>query len=149
MNREEFWKLISLVDIPALDSGDENAALVPLERALASEDETNLESFEEHLSQCLYSLDGAVYAENAGESRGSDDAFLYARCYVVAKGQAHYEAVLGKPELMPKTLEHWCEALLYCHHNAWANLKEGAASDWTFDASVSYESGSNEELWPR
>ncbi len=50
---------------------------------------------------------------------------------------------------MPKTLEQWCEALLYPHRRAWATLTGADESDWPFEASVSYESGSNEELWPR
>ena len=35
--------------------------------------------FEEALAQKLYAIDGEAYAQNAGESGCSDDAFLYAR----------------------------------------------------------------------
>lgn len=80
-----------------------------------------------------------------GESGDSDDAFLYARCYVVAQGRERYEATLMNPALMPQTIGEWCEALLYPQRNAWAQITGKDASD--FDSSVSYESGSNEDLW--
>lgn len=108
---------------------------------------TELESFEERLSQCLYALDGRVYADNSGESADSDDGFLYARCFIVAQGQEHFEATLRNPGLMPKTLDGWCEALLYPHRQAWAGITGNDESEWAYDASVSYESGSNTDLW--
>ena len=149
MTRTDFWKLIAHVDREALDAGDEDTALEPLQQRLRSLSEPDLESFEEHLSQCLYALDGQVFADESGESRGSDDAFLYARCFVVARGKAHYEATLKDPKLMPKSLDHWCEALLYPHRRAWADLTGKDESEWAYGASVSYESGSNERLWPQ
>jgi hypothetical protein len=149
MTRDEFWEHVESIDRSALAAGDEDGAIEPLEQRLQSLSVADLEAFEEHLSQCLYALDGEDYAKESGESGGSDDAFLYARCYVVAQGRKHYEATLKNPKLMPKALEHWCEALLYPHRRAWSMLTGADESEWTFDASVSYESGSNEELWPR
>lgn len=149
MTREAFWNHIERIDRKALLEGDEDAAIAPLERHLTSLDPADLESFEEHLSQCLYALDGLAFANQSGESGDSDDAFLYARCFVVAQGQQHYEATLRDPSLMPKTLDGRCEALLYPHRRAWAVITGTDESEWAFDASVSYESGSNEQLWPR
>jgi hypothetical protein len=149
MTREEFWHHIDSIDKEALREGDEDSAIAPLEEQLSSLSVAELEAFEEHLAQCLYALDGQVFADESGESGDSDDGFLYARCFVVAQGRARYEATLASPELMPKTLDGWCEALLYPHRNAWARLTGKDASEWEFDSSVSYESGSNEELWPR
>jgi hypothetical protein len=148
MTRDKFWKLIASVDLEALEAGDEVAAIEPLQERLGSLSVPDLEMFEEHLSQCLHALDGQVFADESGEAGGSDDGFLYARCYVVARGRAHYEAALKNPKLMPKILDHWCESLLYPHRKAWAKLTGKNESEWTFDASVGYESGSNEELWP-
>ena len=148
MTDPEFWQLISAIDVEALDDGMEDEAVEPLREALAGKTESELFDFEELLSQKLHAIDGEVFAEQAGDAGGSDDGFLYARCYVVAKGRAFYEAVLSDPTRMPKSIEQWCESLLYQHHEAWAELTGNDESDWPFQASVSYESGSNRDLWP-
>ena len=147
MAETEFWNLIAKVNATALDHGNEDAAVQPLQYALSALPEQKLADFGEVLSQKLYALDGKTYAQNAGESGDSDDGFLYARCYVVAKGQKFYESVLADPRKMVKSIDQWCEALLSVHWNAWADLTGNDASDWPFAASVSYESGSNETLW--
>jgi len=147
MTDHEFWQLIALIDVTALDDGDEDEAIAPLEVRLSMRSEAELFAFEEALSQKLYAIDGEQFADQAGESAGSDDGFLYARCYVVAKGRAFYEAVKSDPSRMPKSIEQWCEALLYPHRKAWAEQAEGDPSGWPFVATVSYESGSNRALW--
>ena len=147
MTDPEFWQLIAAIDVAALDDGLEDEAVEPLREALDGKTESELFEFEELLSRKLYAIDGEAFADQAGDSRGSDDGFLYARCYVVAKGQAFYESVLSDPTRMPKTIEQWCESLLYPHREAWADLTGNDESDWPFRASVSYESGSNRGLW--
>lgn len=149
MTREEFWQHLEVIDREALLEGDEDSAIAPLEERLSTLMVPELESFEEHLAQCLYALDGSAYADESGESGDSDDGFLYARCFVVAQGRNQFEATLKNPKLMPKTLDGWCEALLYPHRNAWARLTGRDGSEWEFNSSVNYESGSNEDLWPR
>jgi hypothetical protein len=114
---------------------------------LVKKPEEELFAFEEQLALHLYAIDGEVYAENAGDSGGSDDGFLYARCYVVAKGREFFEAVKADPALMPKSIEQWCETLLYPHREAWAQITQRDSSEWPFVSSVSYESGSNSDLW--
>jgi len=147
MNETEFWKLISFIDIVALDEGDEDAAVKPLKQALIGKSESELFEFEEQLSRQLYTIDGEVFAKNAGESGGSDDGFLYARCYVVAKGLEFYETVKADPTKMPKSIQQWCEALLYPQREVWAELMKSDPSEWPFSASVSYETASNPDLW--
>lgn len=147
MTDSEFWNLIALVDLQALDRGDEQGAVQPVRAALSAKSEVELAEFEEALAQKLYAIDGEVYAQNAGESGASDDAFLYARLYVVAKGRDFYDAILLHPERMPKSTEQWCESLLYVHKYAWEALTGRSASLWPFTPSVSYESGSNPNLW--
>ena len=147
MNEAEFWKLIELIDVHALDDGNEDGAIRPLRDALVEKSEEELFAFEEQLALQLYEIDGEVYADNAGDSSGSDDGFLYARCYVVAKGRKFFDAVKGDPTRMPKSIEQWCETLLYPHRQAWALLTGSDASAWPFFSSVSYESGSNADLW--
>lgn len=147
MTDPKFWQLITLIDVSALDHNREDEAIEPLEAALGLKAESELFAFEEVLSQKLYSIDGEEFADNAGDSGGSDDGFLYARCYVVAKGREFYEAVKSDPRRMPKSIEQWCEALLYSHRAAWAEQTGNDQSAWPYEATVSYESGSNADLW--
>jgi hypothetical protein len=148
MTEHEFWKLIALIDVSALDENCEDEAIAPLEAALRMKSKSELFGFEEALSQKLHAIDGKVFADNAGDSGGSDDGFLYARCFVIAKGREFYEGVKSDPTRMLKSIEQWCEALLYPHRAAWANQTGSDRSEWPFEATVSYESGSNAKLWP-
>ena len=144
----EFWDLIARVDLQALDRGDERGAVRPVQGELSRKTETELVEFHEALAQKLYAIDGEAYARNAGEAGYSDDGFLYARLYVVARGREYYEDIRAHPERMPKSLGQWCEPLLYVHKYAWEALTGRSASLWPFSPSVSYESGSNPALWP-
>lgn len=148
MTINDFWGLIAKIDVSALDSADEEGAVLPLQTALTGKDEGEIEAFAEHLSECLFTLDGEVFANHAGESGSSDDGFLYARCYVVAKGRSYFEAVLADPKKMPNSTDRWCEALLYSHRRAWAETTGSDESEWDFEPSVSFESGSNSKSWP-
>lgn len=141
---DTFWELMGRIDHEALDRGDEDAAAEPLVAALQTLSEQDIFGFAEHLAQALYAIDGRRYADESGESRGSDDGFLYARCYVVGCGKARYEAVLADPLLMPKTTDGWFEALLGVAAKA---FKQRGGSEWTFVPTVSPETGSNEEMW--
>jgi hypothetical protein len=150
MNNAEFWNIISKIDVTALERGDDDAAIRPVQTILCClKEESELVAFAEILAQKLYALDGEIYAKNAGESGYSGDGFLYLRLYVVARGQKYYEAVLADPKRMPRSINKWCEALLGPHKYAWARLTGQNVSDWPFSPSVSYESGSNENLWPQ
>jgi len=147
MTDSEFWNLIARVNLQALDQGDERGAVRPVQAALSGRSEAALADFEEALAQKLYAIDGEAYAQNAGESGCSGDAFLYARLYVIARGREYYEAVRSHPERMPKSIRQWCEPLLYVHKYAWEALTGRSGSAWPFSPTVSYESGSNRDLW--
>jgi hypothetical protein len=147
MESNEFWTLIKLVDIDTLDDGDEDGALVNLIAKLSTLGEEQIQGFEQRLAQLLYDLDGKVYADHAGESGASADGFLYCRCYVVARGKNFYEAVLANPAKMPKSLNQWCESLLFVSQNAWAEATGDEPEDWSYHASVDYETGGNKEAW--
>lgn len=146
MTDSEFWQLIAHIDLETLQK-DEEAAVLPLLGALTGRSESDLQAFQEVLAQKLYAIDGKVYAENAGEFGFSDDPFLYARLYVVARGREYYESVCSHPARMPKSTRQWCEPLLYAARYAWASLTGYDVRDWPFTPSVSYESGSNRDLW--
>ncbi|STQ91122.1 DUF4240 domain-containing protein [Iodobacter fluviatilis] len=147
MDEKVFWNLISRINSQKLAEGREDQALLPLAKHFKTLAEADLFEFEEALSRYLYELDGTVYAQNAGESSDSGDAFLYARCYVVAMGKTYYEDVKANPGQMPKSLDNWCEPLLYAHREAWARLTKNSQQDWPYISSVSYESFSNRRAW--
>ena len=143
MDEYAFWRLINLVD-RGLITKDEYAAVAPLIEALSTRPPEEIAAFEEHLARKLYALDGRRYAEESGESSDSVDAFLYARCWVVAQGEAEFRRVLDEPARMPKSLDQWCEALLTVARTAYERVKGEPAA---FNRSVSYESGSNRAQW--
>lgn len=143
MDEPTFWRLISLID-PDTVTEDEDAAVEPIIEALSKMNLAEVAAFEEHLAQRLYVLDGRRFADEAGESKGSDDAFVYARCFVVAQGEEHYRRVLADPSLMPKSLDEWCEALLGVGTRAHEKI---TGKPGEFVTSVSYETGSNRSQW--
>lgn len=149
MNEKQFWNLTELIDSVALEAGDGESAIAPLRLALSSLPISEIEGYEEFLAKTLYLIDGEVFADNAGESGQSGDGFLYARCYVVARGQAVFESVLADPTSMPTQVENWFEELLCVCSQAWS-IKTGREADqWDFEPKQSYETGSNADAWPR
>ena len=147
VNDSKFWQLIEVIDRDALTEGDDEAAVEPLVAELEQCTAGEIEQFESLLAQRLYDLDGQVYAEMAGVNGGSSDAFLYARCYVVASGRERHEAVKADPTEMPQTLDEWCEALLSVSPRAWAAVTGNGEEEWDFVPPVSYETGSNAAAW--
>ncbi|MEM1317333.1 MAG: DUF4240 domain-containing protein [Pseudomonadota bacterium] len=144
---DQFWDLIALLDWDKL--GDDDAVVEPVVAALARGPLSEIEAFEQTLSEKLYELDTRAHAENIGEQayRGDEEAFsvdwfLYARCVVVANGRELFESLISTPSKMVQGLEF--EALLYIAANAWER-KTGDEMD--FMATVSYETFSNETGW--
>jgi hypothetical protein len=148
MDQPTFWNLIGGIDQATLLRGDDEAAVEPLIEALAEFDESEIKSFQDTLAQCLYDLDGRAYADQAGESGKSDDGFLYARCYVVARGEKFYNGVKADPSRMPGSLDQSCESLLYAAQQAWAAATGRDEEAWDHLTPVSYETGSNKANWP-
>ncbi len=147
MDQKEFWKVISLVDQEAIEECDDEEAVEPIVSSLSSKTEEEIDQFQEFLSQALYALDGQKWIKESGESSGSGDGFLYARFYVVAKGYEYYSTVLRNPSFMPKSSDQWAESLLYVAGQAWAELTGNNEEDYDREATVSYESFSNEAQW--
>jgi hypothetical protein len=147
MDRPTFWQLIDTIDRAALRSGDEDRAVQPLIQALAAYGQNELQEFEDVLTECLYDIDSEAHADAAGESGKSGDGFLYARCYVVASGETYYQGVLSDPAKMPRSIEQWCEPLLYAAPRAWAASTGNDEESWEHQSPLSYETGSNEAKW--
>lgn len=101
-----FWDILARLDWTK--EGDDAAILEPAVQRLSELPVPAIIAFEDWLSEKLYQLDAQPYAENAGENayRGPDqpfsaDEFLYARCYVLARGVSFYNRVLHQPDTMP------------------------------------------------
>lgn len=147
MDVSEFWEAISIIDQNMLEECDDEEAVEPLVLALSQNSEAEIGQFQEHLSKVLYAIDGKAWIEEAGDSNGSGDGFLYARCYVVAKGKGYYSKVLSNPSSMPKNSDQWAESLLYVAGQAWAEITGNNEEDYDREATVSYESFSNKAQW--
>jgi hypothetical protein len=146
-----FWGLIDKLDWQHED--DDDAVVEPIVRALALLPDAEIGSFQETLARALYDLDGRAWARESGDEiwlgepdRLSVDAFLYARCAVVARGRATYDLVREDPTRMPKNEEF--ESLLYVASTAYER-KTGLEWDDLDDTAVSYETFSNEAGWPK
>ena len=142
MTTDEFWALIAHIDRDRLRGGEahDEAALRPLVQGLTALERSGLQSFQDHLAQALYDIDGPAHADAAGIAGSSDDSFLYVRCFVVAMGRDVYQRTLHDPGQMPG---QECESLLYAARSAW---QAQTGEDVHFETEVSFESGSN-PLW--
>lgn len=144
---EDFWALIELMDWSK--SGDDDAVLAPLVKALAARPTADILGFEERLADSLYQLDSEAHAREIGEGayQGEDeffsvDAFLYARCGVVANGRTVFMRVKRDPSRMPEDLEF--ESLLSAASTAY---EQSTGDDWEHVTSRSYETFSNAGGW--
>ena len=142
---ENFWKLVALIDQDFPDDQLTMECMSPLVEALSKLELSEIKSFEDHLTDCLYSLDTREHARACKLQGRSSDAFLYARAYVVARGRKTFLATLNKPSRMPKEWEDG-ECLLTAAQKAWSIKTIDA---WEYVTQKSYETGSNREGWRR
>jgi hypothetical protein len=147
MDDQGFWQLISRLDWKR--TGNDALVIKPVVDALAEMDGTEIRAFQEILAKKLFALDGRAWAREAGSmiwwgepDRLSQDSFLYARCAVVANGQAFYDAVLANPSKMPNNMEF--ESLIYIARRA--EEKKHGHSDG-IETQVSFETFSNRAGW--
>lgn len=146
MNTTEFWKIISLLNWEK--SGDDEAVLQPAVAYLSQLEIADIEKFQDMLSEKLYHLDGQKYAEQTGDNAYTEegffsvDTFLYARCCVVANGEAYYKHVLKNPMDMPKNLTF--ESLLYLASEAFF-LKTN--QQWSYVPAYNIETFFNLQAW--
>ena len=151
MDDARFWELVSALDWKHED--DDGNVVEPVVKALAAMPDAEIAAFQNTLTAKLFALDGRVWARESGDSIWwgepdflSSDAFLYARCVVVANGREFYDTVLSDPTQMPKDMEF--ESLLYVAPKAYER-KTGTSGDAVRDLTdLSYETGSNPEGWP-
>jgi len=109
-----------------------------LQASLEQLPEDELLQFDRILERKLYDIDRADIQEHTD---GSDDGFLYARGFIVAAGQAYYEAVTKDPSGAMMELE--CEDLCYLPVRVYSE-KFGEMPD----SGISRETGFNKAGWP-
>lgn len=147
LDEDTFWSIIALLDWS--QEGNDERVLAPAIEALTQMSTLDIRRFEERLAYLLYQIDTAAHASNSLGPDSSDphqvspDAFLYARCVVVANGREFYEAVLRDPTRMPRQLEF--EPLLTI---AAAAYERKTGNDFDYSTGCSYESFSNADGWP-
>ncbi len=147
MNDEIFWRIINLLNWKK--TGDDNAVLKYSVQALSEMEVSEIEKFEDIMSEKLFTLDTLEHAKEIGEEAYregkyfSNDWFLYCRCCVVANGNLFYKKVLKNAKSFPKDLEF--EALLSIAREAY-EMKTN--EEWNyFNDKISYETYSNGEGW--
>jgi len=138
MTEEEFWALVSKADMELVDQEDCGGGVAPIVEALSQKSPEDICRFHEIMSQKLYALDHIVLAD---EFESGGDSFLYQRCYIVASGHKKYKAVFENGEAGIGDLD-WCESLIYVAQEAWNQSQD---TEWQFEASVSFETGSNQQ----
>jgi hypothetical protein len=146
MPDRSFWKLMALHSWTAKD---DDAAIAPVVADLAMGSERRVIQFAETLAHKLYLLDTRAHAEHIGDQafRGdgkpfSPEAFLDARCMVVAKGEANFQRVLQDPSKIQKNAPF--DALLSISVLAW-ELITGDSPEWGTACNI--ETFSNAAGW--
>ena len=146
LNEGEFWDIMQALDWS--ETGDDDRVLEPAVAMLARHTVGEILGFEELLARLLHALDREEIARHTGRhaygttAHFSPDVFLYARCAVVARGQARYRKVLERPELMLKDTEF--EPLLELAPRAYERT---TGRRFSYVPTVSYETFANEEGW--
>lgn len=146
LTEEQFWELIEKLDWEK--TGDNEAVIEPLVAYMSTLSKEIIQKFDDILSEKLYLLDGKKYAQHIGEKaygKGeyfSVDAFLYARCCVVANGKDYYYQVLEQPSEMPKNLTF--SPLLRVASEAWKRKTE---EKYQYVPSHIYETFANSAAW--
>jgi len=114
------------------------AEMVPaLQASLEQLPKDELLQFDRILERKLYDIDRADVQE---QTDGSDDGFLYCRAFIVAAGQAYYDAVNQNPSRALMDLE--CEDLCYLPVRVYSE-KFGEMPD----SGISRETGWNKAGW--
>lgn len=141
-----FWSIIALLDWKKSKDDD---ILHPAIQTLSTYSIANIKAFEDQLSWHLHQLDGEAWAKRTGRYAYKDedhhfsvDLFLYARCYVVARGKKFYDTVRRSPQRMPKNQDF--EALLEVAQSAY-ELK--TKKTWAYVSKWDYETFANGQGW--
>ncbi len=147
MTEKEFWKIMDKADWSS--EGDDDKVLAPVIDALSKLDDNEIFGFEDVMSKLLYDIDSQEIALKLfGPELGfSEDMFLYQRCVALINGAKYYNKILTGKEQLDPDMEF--EAILYVPQLAWAKKHQADTGDYPHFPEISYETGSNEALWPQ
>jgi hypothetical protein len=114
MTEDRFWALVE-------ESGGDAGKMTKILTWLPKEE---IIAFELRFGILLYLLDREDIHD---VTDGSDDGFLYARCWIISQGRAYCESVLADPS------------------NA---IEDEEDNDWLYPAMDAYEALAGEGAWP-
>ena len=126
------------LDLEPIDDALEDV-IDSLRATMSDLSKEDLVAIDRALERKLYDIDRQDIQE---VTDGSDDGFLYARGFIVALGQAFYDAVNANPELAIPDAE--CEEMSYLPAHV---HKERFGAMPKHDSGISRESGSNKDAW--
>ncbi|WP_033342571.1 DUF4240 domain-containing protein [Catenuloplanes japonicus] len=135
MDERAFWTAVALLSAEELDD-----AVPTLTAELTGRPINEITAFADHLAVVVHAIDTPVHA---GFVPGGTEAFLAARCAVVAAGRETYRRVFDDPPSIAAFAAPGAEWLLAVPANAYER-STGVA--WTHEPPVSVETGSN-PLW--
>ena len=146
MNEKAFWGIIDRLDL-GVPLNTDRAYQYALDTLMNCSEE-DIISFEEIMAEKLYRLDTREFAKAiyAGDDQGiSGDCFLYARCYIVARGERLYQEILRNPSAAPRESED-------CEFGALLNLAAFAyerktGREFRHITEFNYESCFNKDGW--
>ena len=145
MHPTVFWDIVAMLQPDEEMSTREEAAIQRLSTFTAED----ILRFQDLLAEQLYALDTEVLARRMivpysyrPDAAFSGDHFLYARCYVVAKGKAYYDQVVSGA--LSFSGENTFEPLLYLAETAW---ERQTGRDYEYLPTPSYETFSNLNGW--
>lgn len=146
MNEKQFWKIVDKADWS--HQGDDEKVLAPVISELSKLEDEEIFGFEDVMSKLLYDIDNQEIALQlyGPELHFSEDLFLYQRCVALVNGENYYKRILSGKERLDPDSEF--ESILYVPHLAWAKKHKADSGDYPHIPEISYETGSNEELWP-
>jgi hypothetical protein len=149
MTEKLFWSLIAKLCWDK--TGDDEGVVEPVVAELSEMGVADIRRFDDILAAQLHALDTEAHAREIGDDayRRRDagfsvDAFLYARCCIVANGRETYVEVLAHPKEMFKDMEF--EAILYIAAQAY---KRKTGREFEHVAPIGYETFANKVGWAR
>jgi hypothetical protein len=123
---------------------------LPTVAALAKLGPDDIVAFQDHVAARLHALDTKAHASHMGtyafregeNNPFSEDAFVYARCVVVANGRDAFEYIRPNSQAMPADMEF--ESLLRVAPEAYA---VATGEEFNHESPISFETYSNRAGW--
>lgn len=132
MDERAFWTAVALLSAEELDD-----AVTTLTAELTGRPINEITAFADHLAVVVHAIDTPAHAAHVP---GGPEAFLAARCAVVAAGRVTYERVFADPPSIARHASPGAEWLLAVPANAY---ERATGLAWTHEPPVSVETGSN------